>query len=200
MVRLPRTRLVGLVLAIAALVAACRGGGDGQPSGTGNAGSRDGIVVLLPSPTPQPTPLPRKTATPTPTPSPTPLAVCGANPDPASPKLLLVEEPKPEARVKLPIHVRGWGSTIGKDERGVALAVVDAKQTVLQVLDLPPQPRIYRVVPAGIEITEYTRPFAADVVIPDITEPTPICLWIYQETTAEGVPKGVLQVPIVVLP
>jgi len=128
------------------------------------------------------------------------LAVCGANPDPASPKLLQVEEPKPEARVKLPIHVRGWGSTIGKDERGVALAVVDAKQTVLQVLDLPPQPRTYRVVPAGIEITEYTRPFAADVVIPDITEPTPICLWIYQETTAEGVPKGVLQVPIVVLP
>lgn len=197
MVRSPRAVLVNLALAVAALAVACGGGGSAQPAGTGG---QDGIVVLLPSPTAQPAPPPRKTPTPAPTPSPTPLAVCGTNPDPASPKLLQVEEPKPEARVKLPVHVRGWGSTIGKDERGVALAVVDAKQTVLQVLDLPPQPRTYRVVPVGIEITEFTRPFAADVVIPDITEPTPICLWIYQETTAEGVPKGVLQVPIVVLP
>lgn len=196
-------RLVALVaglllVGLAALGLACNGNGE---TSTGDAGPQgDGIVVVLPSPTDQPTPLPRKTATPTPTPSPTPLAVCGPNPDPVSPKLLQVEEPKPEARVKLPVHVRGWGSTIGRDERGVALAVVDSKQTVLQVLDLPPQPRTYRVVPAGIEVTDFTRPFAADLVLPDITEPTPLCLWIYLETTGEGIPRGVLQVPIVVLP
>ena len=58
----------------------------------------------------------------------------------------------------------------------------------------------YRVVPAGIEVTDFTRPFAADVVLTDIAEPTPLCLWIYLETTGEGIPRGVLQVPIVVLP
>lgn len=187
-----------LVVGAAAMGLACNS--DGETS-TGDGGAQgDGIVIVLPSPTVQPTPLPRKTATPTPTPTPTPLAVCGPNPDPVSPKLLQVEEPKPEARVKLPVHVRGWGSTIGRDERGVALAVVDSKQTVLQVLDLPPQPRTYRVVPAGIEVTDFTRPFAADLVLSDITEPTPLCLWIYLETTSEGIPRGVLQVPIVVLP
>lgn len=185
----------GVVLAALAATAAC-GGGDSS----GQQQADNGIVVQLASPSARATPVPRKTASPTPSPSPTPLQVCGPNPDPALPKLLQVEQPQPQAKVKMPIEVRGWGSNIGLNNVGVALAVVDAKQTVLQVLNLPPQPRTYRVAPGGLEITDNTRPFAADVVLQNITEPTPVCLWVYQETDAQGNPKGVVQVPVVVTP
>jgi hypothetical protein len=111
-----------------------------------------------------------------------------------------VQEPGAEQRVKVPFHVRGWGSNIGFEQRGVALAIVNAKQEVTQVLDLPPQPREYRIAPGGIQITEFTQPFAADVVINGVTEPTAYCLWIYLEATASGQPKGVVQIPIIVTP
>lgn len=180
--------LVGLV------TAACTNGGsrDGPPP--------EGITVIVTSPRETPAERATPSPSPTPTPSPTPLRVCGPNPDPADPKHLQVLEPSPDARVKIPFHVRGWGSTIGKDNIGVALAIVDARQQVLQVLDLPPQPRTYRVVPPGLEITEFTRPFAADVVLEPVREPTPICLWVYQETSEDGTPKDVVQVQVVVMP
>jgi hypothetical protein len=126
--------------------------------------------------------------------------VCAPNPDPAAFSLLQIQEPSPEQRVKVPFHVRGWGSNIGFEQRGVALAIVNAKQEVTQVLDLPPQPREFRIAPGGMQVTEFTQPFAADVVINGVTEPTAFCLWIYLEATASGSPKGVVQIPIVVTP
>jgi hypothetical protein len=133
-------------------------------------------------------------------PTPTPLQVCAPNPDPAPAKTLQVLEPQREQQVKIPFHVRGWGSNIGKDNRGVALGIVDANQKVVQVLNLPPQPNDYRLPPGDLERNENTRPFAADVVISGITAPTPFCLWVYLETTPGGAPRGVAQIPIVVLP
>jgi hypothetical protein len=191
-----RTVIVsGAAVAVAlVLLAACGGGDDVQDA------SPSGIVVVVATPSTPKTPVPRKSATPTVTPSPTPLQVCGANPDPASPKILQVQEPAPQQQVRVPFHVRGWGSNIGVDNQGVALAVVDAKQTVQQVLDLPPEPRQFRVPPPGLEITDNTRPFAADVVINGITAPTAYCLWVYQATTAGGSPRGVVQVPVLVVP
>src|SRR3990172_7796798 len=150
---------------------------------------------MVQTPAGETTPRPRRTPVVTASPTATPLKVCAANPDPASPKLLQVLEPVPEQKVKIPIEVRGWGSNIGVKDVGVTLAVVDAKQNVLQALDLPPQPRTYRVAPPGLDITEFTRPFGADVVINGVKEPTPYCLWVYQETTETGSPRGVVQVP-----
>jgi len=190
-----RRQMAGAVAAVVllGLSAGCGSGGAEQPKGTGG-----GISVVAVTSTGEPTA--RPTPTPEPTPTPTPVQVCEANPDPASPKVLQVEEPLPNQQVRLPIRVRGWGANIGLRNQGVALAIVDAKQTVLQVLDVPPQPRTFRVAPAGLEITNDTRPFAADVVLTDVTQPTPFCLWVYQETTAEGQPKGVVQVQVIVLP
>jgi hypothetical protein len=189
-----RALLLSLAV-VSGIVALACDSGDRQ-EGT----SADGIVVKVPSPVDEPTARPRKTAAASVTPSPSPLKVCTPNPDPANSSLLQIEEPKPEQQVKVPFHVRGWGSNIGFEDKGVALAIVNVKQEVIQVLDLPPQPRTYRVAPPGLEITENTMPFAADVVISNINEPTAFCLWVYQETTETGTPKGVVQVPVVVLP
>lgn len=189
-----RALLLSLVVVSAVVALACDSGG------TQEGTSADGIVVKVPSPADEPTARPRKTAAASVTPSPSPLKVCTPNPDPANSSLLQIEEPKPEQQVKVPFHVRGWGSNIGFEDKGVALAIVTVKQEVIQVLDLPPQPRTYRVAPPGLTITEHTMPFAADVVVSNISEPTAFCLWVYQETTETGTPKGVVQVPVVVLP
>ncbi len=179
-------------LTLTVFAAGCGGNGEAEPAASE-------FVILTPPPGPA-TELPRRTPEPTPGPTQTPLQVCAPNPDPAPPALLQVQEPVPEQQVRVPFHVRGWGSNIGRNDRGVALGVVDARQTVVQVLNLPPQPNTYRLPPPGLERTEFTRPFAADIVIQGITAPTPYCLWIYLETTPEGRPKGVVQVPIVVVP
>jgi hypothetical protein len=182
-------------LILVAFTASCGGGN----SEAGPRSSDLDAVIVTPSPG-APTALPRKTPEPTPGPTPTPLQVCAPNPDPAPTKILQVQEPHPEQQVKIPFHLRGWGSNIGKDNRGVAVGIVDAKQTVVQVLNLPPQPNTYRLPPGDLERNENTRPFAADVVISGVTAPTPYCLWIYQETTPEGRPRGVVQIPILVVP
>ena len=122
------------------------------------------------------------------------------NPDPAPPQMLQVQEPQPGQQVKIPFHVRGWGSNIGANNRGLSLGIVDAQQKVVQVLNLPPQPNTYRLPPSGLERNENTRPFAADIVINGVTAPTPYCLWIYLETTPEGRPQKVVQMPVIVMP
>jgi hypothetical protein len=111
-----------------------------------------------------------------------------------------MQEPQPGQQLKIPFHVRGWGSNIGASNKGVALGIVDAKQSIVQVLNLPPQPNTYRLPPPDLERTDNSRPFAADIVIDGVKEPTPYCLWIYLETTPEGRPRGVVQVPVVVVP
>jgi hypothetical protein len=175
----------------AALASACGGDSGGEESTP---------QVIVVTPTGSATPRVRRTPTPTPAPPPTPVQSCAANPDPASPKLLQVQEPLPNTQVKVPVHVRGWGSQIGQNDRGVAVSVVDVKQSVVQVNNLPPLPREFRVAPPGMEVTEFTRPFAADIVLNNVTAPTPYCLWVYLETTQEGRARGVVQIPVVIAP
>lgn len=183
-------------VAIMALSAACLGAGDDSDGGD------DGPPVVISTPRLTETPPPTRPPTPTPSPSPTPTLtpVCGPNPDPAPASLLQVLEPEPDAEVKIPFSVRGWGSTIGQDNAGVAVAVVDARQQVITVLELPPQPGAFRVPPPGLEITEFTRPFAADIVLGSVPEPTRYCIWTYVETDDEGNPRQVVQVPVTVVP
>ena len=189
------------VLALATLVllaTGCLGGGDESGPGGGN-----GFSVTFETPASNnETATPQVTASPssTPSPTPTPFPVCGSNPDPAPPEVLQVQQPEAEAEVKVPFEVRGWGSTIGKNDVGVAVAIVNDRLQVLDVLDVPPQPRAYRLEPAGLDVNDDTRPFGADVVIANVQERTRFCLWVYLETDAEGLPKQVVQVPITVVP
>lgn len=181
---------------LALLSTACLGGGDDGGSG----GNGFPVIIETPQRTPTLAPTPSPSPSPSPSPTPTLFPVCGQNPDPAPASLLQVIEPAPNTEIKIPFAVRGWGSTIGKDNAGVAVAIVDARQQVLTVLDLPPQPRAFRVPPGGLEVTDDTRPFAADIVLNPVAEPTRFCVWVYPETDEEGVPKSVVQVPITVVP
>lgn len=180
----------------AMLGAACLGGGDDSNGG----GDGPPVVIQTVPVTDSPPPTVPPTPSPTPSPTPTLLPVCGANPDPAPPSLLQITQPKPNEEVTVPFQVQGWGSTIGKDDAGVALAILDFRMQTLDVLDVPPQPRAFRLPPGGLDITDDTRPFGADVVISGVVEPTRYCLWVYLETDDEGRAKSVVQLPITVVP
>jgi hypothetical protein len=180
-----------LAFAVVFLGLGCNGSGKGE----------DAIGITLTSPTPTPITTPTPSPTPTPTPTPTPnLKVCGVNPDAAPPSVLQVEEPQPGQQVKNPFHVRGWGTEIGFEERGVVVALVDAQSNPLQPLEAPPQTRANRVAPPGLAVTEFTRPFAVDILVSELAADTPYCLWVFLETDEEGRARGVVQVPVVVTP
>jgi hypothetical protein len=175
------------------LAMACSGGGDA-------ATPTPALSVALLTSSGSVTPRAVKTPLPSPTARATPLQVCAPNPDPAPVNVLQIQGPLAGQQVTIPIFVRGWGSTIGLANKGVVLSVVDQKQSVVQTINLPPQPRDYRVPPPGLDITDNTRPFAADIVIADVTEPTPYCLWVYLNTDDQGHARQVVQVPVVIGP
>lgn len=169
--------------------------------GDDGAGSPDasGVVIISTSEATN-TPRPSPTKELSPTPSPTPLEICSPNPDPASPAVLQVEEPKPEDRSTIPIHVRGWSSNIGEEGKVVFVAIVDLEQNVLQMNQVPAQPRQFRLAPPGLTITDFTRPFAIDILLDDVEKDTPYCIWVYQDVDGAGKARGVVQIPIVVEP
>ncbi len=170
---------------------ACNGDGDGNHN--------IGITLTSPTPTPIGTPGPTATPSPTPTPSPSP-KVCGTNPDPAPPSVLQVLEPQSAQQVENPFHVRGWGSDIGFEEKGVLVALVDAQGNALPPVEAPPQTRANRVAPPGLNVTEFTRPFAVDILLPELRTITRYCLWVFLDTDEAGGAKGVVQVQITVAP
>ena len=189
-----------LAVALTALAIACDGGSDAERT----------IVIRLPTPTATAIP----TATPTLAPSPTPTRtstpspnVCGVNPDAAPPSLLQVQEPAPEAKVENPFHVRGWGSEIGFEDRGVAVAIINAAGDPLPVFgnektsrDVKPEEKSGRIAPPGLDTSGNPAPFATDILLTDLRDQTPFCIWVFTETTEDGQPKHVVQVPVTVLP
>jgi hypothetical protein len=183
---------ISAVIGAVLLTSACSGG-DETSSPTPDVSG--GIITATGNTTPRA----RRTPTASATPTPTPLEVCAPNPDPAPASLLQLLEPKPGAQVEIPVHVRGWASTF-EPGTTISLAVVDAKQNVRQVNNLPPEPRDHRVAPPGLDVTPNAYPFAADIILNDVSSPTPFCLWAYISVDAEGHAKQVVQIPVVFLP
>jgi hypothetical protein len=184
---------VVLAVALAALAIACNGGSDAEKT----------IVIRLPTPTATSIPTVTPTLAPSPTPSATPTAgpdVCGFNPDAAPPSLLQVQEPAPEAKVPNPFHVRGWGSEIGFEGRGVVVAIINKDGDPVVSKDVKPESKAGRIAPPGLETKGHPAPFATDILLTGLKEQAPFCVWVFTETTAEGEPKHVVQVPITVLP
>lgn len=187
--------LTGAAVLALSLAVSCGGGEGPQIIGNGD------VVVTVMTATVEAGPSITPTPSPSPSPTPTPQAsICSANPDAAPPSLLQVQHPLPNQRVKNPLEVRGWGSTIGRDDAGVAIAMLNEKLETLQLADVPPQPRAARVPPAGLEITPDTRPFGADLPFGGIAVPSRVCIWVYLDTAEDGTPRGVVQVPVELVP
>ena len=191
-VRVSRRHLWPLVVAVATLAAAFGFASDG--------GGEDGktVVIRYPTPTPTDVPSPQPSPSPTPTVTPTPQPVCGVNPDPAAATALQVQEPQPNAKVSNPFHLRGWGSDIAG--RGVIVALIDRNGEPLPEKDVPAASRSGRIAPPGLTVGAGTAPFATDILLEGLRAQTSYCVWVFLDVTAEGAPKGVLQVPVVVTP
>jgi hypothetical protein len=136
------------------------------------------------------------TATPAPTPVPN---VCPENPSPAEPNVMVVEEPQPDARLKSPAHVRGWGLGIGFENEGVHVAVFDATGESLKEMKGPPLPKEGRTPPPGMEVNEFTAPFGVDITF-DVDIEQPGCVRVYEISPQDGHLINVVQVAVLLQP
>ena len=119
--------------------------------------------------------------------SPTPFPnVCLPNPDPATADFQTLDEPAPSSEVTSPVSVSGQ---VNYFEGTYQIAIYDASGTpLIETFGTAQQPDI------GV-----IGPFSHDVAFA-VSEPTPACLWVYEQSAQDGSPVHVGQVPIVLLP
>ncbi|UCH86103.1 MAG: hypothetical protein JSU97_06065 [Dehalococcoidia bacterium] len=156
------------------------------------------FTTVTPTPTPPPVLTPVVTETPSPTPTPV-VNVCPENPDPATPDIMVVEEPQEDHVLISPAHVRGWGAGIGFEDAGVQVAIYDATGEPVAEEKVPPLPAEGRIPPSTLEVTEFSAPFAADIAFRTIAE-GPGCVQVYELSAADGSPVHVVQIPVLLQP
>jgi len=140
----------------------------------------------------EPTPVPTETASgagATPTPTPTPLQpeeVCAPNPDPATPDFQVLDAPSPNTSVASPVTVSGQVLSF---ENNYQVAIYDIDGNVIvQTFGTA----------EGIEIGQLA-PFSIDVPF-EVEEPTPACIWVFEESAMSGDAVHVGQIPVLLLP
>jgi hypothetical protein len=126
-------------------------------------------------------------SSPAPSFSPTPFPnVCLPNPDPATADFQTLDEPAPSSEVTSPVSVSGQ---VNYFEGTYQIAIYDASGTpLIETFGTAQQPDI------GV-----IGPFSHNVAFA-VSEPTPACLWVYEQSAQDGSPVHVGQVPIVLLP
>ena len=190
-----RLGLAALALAVSLLFLSCNDeeAGGSQPTQIGLR-----IVTTTPAPTPSPSPPPQpvETATPAPTPGPN---LCPENPSPAEPNVMVLEEPVANDRLRSPAHVRGWGLGIGFENEGVHVAIYDSTGESLKEMKGPPLPKEGRTPPPGMDVNEFTAPFAVDITF-DVDNEQPGCVRVYEISPRDGHVINVVQVPVLLQP
>jgi hypothetical protein len=189
-----RLGLAALALAVPLLFLTC--GEETTETGSTPIGLR--IVTTTPAPTPEPTPPPAPTVTATPVPTPVP-NLCPENPSPAEPDVMVVEEPQPDARLRSPAHVRGWGLGIGFENEGVHVAVFDAAGESLKEMKGPPLSKEGRIPPPSLKANEFTAPFAVDITF-EVNIEQPGCVRVYEISPSDGHLINVVQVAVLLQP
>ncbi len=122
-------------------------------------------------------------ATPTPTPFPN---VCFPNPDPATAAFQVLDQPAPSSAVTSPVTVSGQ---VNYFEATYQIAIYDESGTALvETFGMAQQPDM------GV-----IGPFSHDVAF-SVSEPTPACLWVYEQSVRDGSLINVGHVPLVLLP
>ena len=136
--------------------------------------------------TPSPSPLPSSPSL-SPSSSPTPFPnVCLPNPDPATEDFQVLRRPQHFSQVTSPLFVSG---EVNYFEATYQIAIYDASGTPLvETFGTAQQPNMGVIGPFSHEVA-----FA-------VSEPTPACLWVYEQSARDGSPIRVGQVPLVLLP
>ena len=112
---------------------------------------------------------------------------------------MVVEEPQPDDHLTSPAHVRGWGLGIGFENEGVHVAIYDSTGESLKEMKGPPLPKEGRTPPPGMEVTEFTAPFAVDITF-SVDIPQPGCVRVYEISPRDGHRVNVVQVPVLLQP
>lgn len=133
------------------------------------------------APTPSPSPVPTLSPSPTPVPD-----VCLPNPDPATPEFQVLEAPDPFAEVTSPVTVSGQ---INAFESVYQVTIFDAEgNPIVETFGVANQPDI------GV-----IGPFSSDLIF-TVTEPTPACIWVFEESARDGSDINIGQIPVILLP
>lgn len=112
--------------------------------------------------------------------------VCLPNPDPATSEFQILDEPEPFTEVTSPVTVSGQ---INAFESAYQITIFDdTGAPLVETFGAAQQPDI------GV-----IGPFSSDVEF-DVSEPTPVCLWVFEESARDGSPINVGQVPLILLP
>jgi hypothetical protein len=185
--------VLALALVLPLLFLACEEEDEEAPSDIGLQFS-----TVTPTPTPPPVLTPVVTVTPSPTPTAV-VNVCPENPDPASPEIMVVEEPQENDALTSPAHVRGWGAGIGFEDAGVQVAIYDATGEPVADVRVPPLSSEGRIPPSTLEVTEFSAPFAADIPFRAIAA-QPGCVQVFELSAADGSPIHVVQIPVLLQP
>ena len=147
--------------------------------GVAACGDDDDEATLSPTPTPS--------LTQSPSPSPTPFPnVCLPNPDPATAEFQILDQPAPSSEVTSPVTVSGQ---VNYFEATYQIAIYDEAGTALvETFGTAPGPDIGML-----------GSFSDDVAFA-VSEPTPACLWVFEQSARDGSLINVGQVPLVLLP
>ncbi len=167
--------LLPLPLAFVALLIACENGDGGEVAPT--VGVTPAVTV-----SPQPdgeTPTPRETPADTPTGEP---EVCQPNPDPATPEFQVIDQPSEGDTVTSPVTISGQ-----------VLAFEGTYQIGIFDADGDPIVETFGTAEA-VEIGEL-GPFSIDVTF-EVDEPTPACIWVYEQSPRDGSLIHVGQIPV----
>ncbi len=169
--------LLALALASVALLVACDNGGDGATPAPDGA------------PTPAVTDSEEQTATPDVTPAESVTAepeVCQPNPDPAMPEVQVIDQPSEGDTVTSPVTISGQVLAFEATYQiGIFNAAGDPIVETFGTAD-------------AVEIGELA-PFSIDVPF-DVDQPTPACIWVYEESAMDGSRINVGQIPVTLSP
>ena len=174
-----RKLLLPLPLAFIALLIACENGDGGEVAPT-----VDVTPAVTVSPQPEgDTPTPRETSTATDV---VVEEVCQPNPDPATPEFQVIDRPSAGDTVTSPVTISGQ---VAAFEATYQIGIFDA--------DGNPIVETFGMAEAT-EIGELA-PFSIDVAF-DVDEPTPACIWVYEQSARDGSSINVGQIPVTLSP
>ncbi|MCH7998338.1 MAG: Gmad2 immunoglobulin-like domain-containing protein [Chloroflexi bacterium] len=168
---------LGLALASIALLVACNNGGDSVTPGPDGAPTPAVTDSDNGTPTPEVTPAETATAAP---------EVCQLNPDPATPKFQVIDQPSTDDTVTSPVTISGQ-----------VLAFEATYQ--IGIFDAAGNPIVETFGTAGPGEAGELVPFSIDVAF-NVDEETLACIWVYEASARDGSSIHVGQIPVTLSP